>query len=116
MIISKDPNIRGVVRIVANQKGPRTILFSGIHGDEVSGVHATDKLLFDFLGGTRGLERGTLILARGNEMALHAERRYLKHNLNRLFRLNYGPEIDTSSYEFRRAQELKPLLQNCDYF
>jgi ornithine carbamoyltransferase len=58
----------------------------------------------------------TTAAARGNEHALAEERRYIKHNLNRMFREAYGPEIDKSSYEYRRAQELKTVLKNCDYF
>jgi succinylglutamate desuccinylase len=45
-----------------------------------------------------------------------AERRYVKHNLNRLFRGEYGPEIDRNCYEFQRAQQLKSILERCDYF
>jgi len=51
MIISKDENIQGVVRIVAKKNGPRVVMFAGVHGDEVSGVHAIEKLFFDFFGG-----------------------------------------------------------------
>jgi succinylglutamate desuccinylase len=91
-------------------------MFSGVHGDEVSGIHAIEKLTFDFFAGTRSLSRGTLTLVRANDAAIAAERRYVKHNMNRMFRDAYGPEIDQSSYEFQRTQELKPLLEDCDYF
>ena len=107
MIISKDVNIQGVVRIAAEKNGPRVVMFAGVHGDEVSGVHAIEKLLFDFFGGKRDLMRGSLTLARANEHALSAERRYIKHNLNRLFRDDYGPEIDRASYEFAGHRNLK---------
>ena len=100
MKISKDQNVQGVIRIDAELPGPRVVIFSGIHGDEVSGVHAVEKLLFDFFSGYRKLLRGSLALARGNEHALAEERRYIKHNLNRLFRESYGPEIDKTTYEF----------------
>lgn len=116
MIVAKDAKLQSVVRITQDATGPRVVMFSGIHGDEISGVHAVEKLMFDFFGGTRTLLRGSLTLARGNEQALKAERRYIKHNLNRMFREQYGPSIDTTSYEFTRAQELKTLLQNADYF
>jgi predicted deacylase len=116
MVISRDAGIEGVVRITADTSGPRAVMFGGIHGDEASGVHAIEKLLFDFFAGRRVLLRGSLTLARANEHALAAERRYVKHNLNRLFRSDYGPGIDTGSYEFSRAQELKTILENCDYF
>jgi len=116
MKISRHTDIQGVVSIASDVAGPRVVMFGGIHGDEVSGVHAIEKLFFDFFGGKRRLLRGSLILARGNESALAVQRRYIKHNLNRMFRAEYGPEIDKASYEYSRAQELKPLLENCDYF
>jgi succinylglutamate desuccinylase len=116
MIIEKDAKVPSVIRITQNARGPRVVLFGGVHGDELSGVHAIEKLFFDLFVGARTLRQGSLTLVRGNEQALAAERRYLKHNLNRLFREDYGPEIDRASYEFNRAQELKTVLQNCDYF
>ena len=81
----------------------------------MSGVHAIEKLLFDFFGGKTELAQGSHACPRERAGA-RSERRYVKHNLNRLFRDNYGPEIDKTSYEFGRAQELKPVLQDCDYF
>jgi uncharacterized protein len=115
-VIDKDAKTSNLVRIAGHRDGPRVVIFSGVHGDEVSGVHAVEKLFFDLFVGARALNRGSLTLVRANEQALVAERRYLKHNLNRLFREHYGPEIDTSSYEFKRAQELKTVLESCDYF
>ena len=61
------------MRITADVDGPRVVFFSGIHGNEVSGVHAIEKLLFDFFGGHAILKRGTLTLVRANEQALAAE-------------------------------------------
>jgi predicted deacylase len=116
MNIFKDPAVQSVVRIVSETTGPRVVMFSGVHGDEVSGIHALEKVFFDLYGGKRQLLRGSLVLARANEQAIDAERRYVKHNMNRMFREDYGPEIDRASYEFRRTQELKPILQDCDYF
>jgi uncharacterized protein len=116
MIIERDAKIPSVVRITENARGPRVVLFGGVHGDELSGIHAIEKLFFDLFVGTRTLLQGSLTLARGNEQAIAAERRYLKHNLNRMFREDYGPEIDRTSYEYNRAQELKTVLHDCDYF
>ena len=116
MIIEKDAKIANVVRMRADAAGPRVVIFAGVHGDEVSGVHAVEKLFFDLFVGARELLRGSLTLARGNQQALAAEKRYIKHNLNRMYRDDYGPEIDKTSYEFKRAQELKSILRDCDYF
>ena len=40
MKMAKDPSIPGVVRITTDAAGPRVVMFSGVHGDEVSGIHA----------------------------------------------------------------------------
>ena len=116
MKMAKDPAIPGVVRITGDAAGPRVVMFSGVHGDEISGIHAVEKLFFDFFTGARTLLEGSLTLARGNANAIAAERRYLKYNLNRMYKDEYGPDIDRSAYEYRRAQELKSLLRDCDYF
>jgi succinylglutamate desuccinylase len=116
MLIHKDETIRNVVRIEEDKRGPSIVLFSGVHGDEVSGIHAVEKVFFDFFTGARTLQQGSLTLVRANEQAIEAERRYVQHNLNRLFKADYGADIDRASYEFCRAQELKTILQNCDYF
>jgi len=114
--ICKDQTISNVIRIEENGVGPRVVLFSGVHGDEVSGIHAIEKLFFDLFTGSRSLLKGSLTLVRANEQALAAERRYLKQNLNRLFKDDYAAGTDKSCYEFKRAQELKAILRNCDYF
>src|SRR5262245_9999684 len=116
MIVARDPSIDGVVRVTGAVDGPRVVFFSGIHGNEVSGVHAIEKLLFDFFGGARILKRGALTLVRANERALEVEQRYLELNMNRLFREAYADGVDRTCYEYVRTQQLKPLLESCDYF
>jgi succinylglutamate desuccinylase len=116
MIVRKDAQISAAVEIAADACGPGALIFGGVHGDEVSGAHAIEKLLFDFVAGTRKLRRGSLTLVRVNEQALAAGCRYIKYDMNRLFRDDVHPEIDRNCYEFRRAQELKTLLRNCEYF
>ena len=55
MNIAKDAGVRNAVRIAGNAGGPRVVMFSGVHGDEVSGIHALEKLFFDLYAGTRVL-------------------------------------------------------------
>lgn len=116
MNIAKDTRIPGVVHVTTGVQGPRVVMFSGTHGDEVSGIHAVDKLFFDLYAGFRSLERGSLTLARVNALAIGAERRYVKYNVNRMYRDSYEADVDRSAYEYTRVQELKPLLHDCDYF
>src|SRR5690348_10622277 len=87
--IAKDAHVRNAVRITGNAAGPRVVMFSGVHGDEVSGIHALEKLFFDLYAGTRVLQRGSLVLVRVNEYAMTRVRRYVQHNVNRMFREEY---------------------------
>src|SRR5512135_2475174 len=103
MIISRDASLPGVVHVTTDGPGPRVVMFGGTHGDEISGIHALDKLLFDLFSGARNLLRGNLTLVRVNLPAIAAERRYIKYNVNRLFRADYGPEIDRDAYEYQRV-------------
>ena len=104
-----------MLRIVADLPGPNVVIFAGIHGDEPSGVHAIHKLVYDFTMGNHTLNRGTLTLAVANEEALLQDKRYLEHNLNRIF--DDDLTNDGSTYELQRARELMPLLNpSVDYF
>jgi len=116
MEVARDPDIPGVIKVNGQLPGPRAVMFAGVHGDEVSGLHAVEKLVYDLVSGDRTLLRGTLTVARGNAEAFVAQRRYVKLNMNRLFKDEYDPALDMTSYEFRRAQELKAILRDCDYF
>jgi len=116
MEIDKLQNIAGALQIRAPSHGPRVVIFGGIHGDETSGVHALEALLFDFLAERHVLTKGSLILVRANERALLKGKRYLDYDLNRLFKEEYPDPIDRNSYEFERAQQLKLLLERCEYF
>lgn len=95
--------------------GPKLLLMAGVHGNETSGLNAVEKLLFDFMSGSRKLDEGTLTIVRANREAITVCNRLMKHNLNRLFRDEYGPEIDRACYEFRRAQEIKPYIREAEY-
>ncbi len=109
-------NISGVHQFVAKRKGPTVVVFGGTHGDEISGINAVRRLRNDFSTQRLELSRGTLYVVEANEAAIALGKRYVEHNLNRLYRDTYESSIDTSSYEFKRAQELKPLLERCEYF
>lgn len=104
---------RCVVTVHSRVRGPDFLITGGIHGDEPAGVHAVLNLLGKFAAGEFRLNSGTLTVALGNEEALKADTRYVKHNLNRLFRDDLP---DTAEYEVQRAAELKKLFRSAEYF
>ncbi|RMG68419.1 MAG: hypothetical protein D6715_02315 [Calditrichaeota bacterium] len=65
--------------------GPRIFVVAGIHGNEPAGVVALQRL-FAQLESNRAPFYGQIIGLRGNIQALQENRRYLKADLNRLWR------------------------------
>ena len=116
MRVLASPMICGAMRIEGKYEGPRIVIFAGEHSDEPCGAYAIEKLFYDFSMGARELLKGTLTLVRANEVALAENKRYVVHNLNRLYKDTNAESTDMSSYEYLRAQELKPLLRECNYF
>jgi len=100
-------------RITAPAEGPKAVILGSVHGDEPGGYLAIKELLSRFARGSLQLQRGSLTLAVGNELALERRVRKVEHNLNRLFRSE--PIATPASYEERRAEELKALLNAADY-
>jgi hypothetical protein len=114
MVIEKDRFIEGVVRIVGDADGPRVVFFAGSMATR-SAAFTPSRSSSSTSSAARVLKRGTLTPIRANEQALAAEQRYVKLNMNRLFRDRYDDGVDRTCYEFR-TQQLKPLLETCDYF
>ncbi|MCR4279945.1 MAG: succinylglutamate desuccinylase/aspartoacylase family protein [Candidatus Komeilibacteria bacterium] len=83
---------------------PFIAVVGGLHGDEPVG-EAIVRRLRDL-----ELERGTLITIIGNPKALKQKRRFIKHDLNRIF-----PGNIRGSAEQRRAQEIFQLIKGADY-
>lgn len=105
-----------VIKIDSEISGPKVVFFGSIHGNEPSGRAAIERLFFDLSSGFIKLKNGSVTLGRGNRIAINANKRYVQYNLNRLFKNEYAEDMDMNSYEFKRAQELKTVLEDADYF
>lgn len=96
--------------------GPTVVVLGGIHGNEQAGIAVVERLVSgDF---AVPLERGKLIAVLGNTAAIAANKRDLGDNLNRKFRKATEEDLAGQeakpSYEFARAQELLPVLDEAD--
>ncbi|MCA9347849.1 succinylglutamate desuccinylase/aspartoacylase family protein [Candidatus Saccharibacteria bacterium] len=94
-----------IIEIDSGKTGPALAIFAGVHGNELAGVYALQKLL-----PTLKLTRGKLYIAFANPPAIRAKVRMVKQNLNRCFVANNKG----TSYEDRRARELMAILDKCD--
>lgn len=105
--------MEGLITIIGKEPGPKVVICAITHGDEIAGLKAHDFLEAHFKN--HPLKKGSLHLLRGNLEAHKKNQRFLSHDLNRLFKNDYGPEIDQNSYDYQRAQELKPFFADTDY-
>lgn len=89
------------------QAGPRLIILGAVHGNEVCGTRAIERLISEIDGGRLRIERGTLTLVPvTNPLAYELKRRQGDRNLNR----NLRPNPDPKDFEDHIANALCPLL------
>ena len=89
--------------------GPTLTILAGVHGNEIPGIRALEKLISSL----SGIKRGKLFLLFGNQRAIMAKVRETKQNLNRMFRDDL-PEDIRASYEFERATLIRRVLDQSD--
>ena len=92
------------------KQGPKSVIFAGIHGNEVCGVEA----FYDIVPNLR-LDAGEVYFVFGNPEAIKKNTRFTEFNINRAFREAkfYNSKIK-KSYEYKRAQYLKKFLNKAE--
>lgn len=112
--------IAGVVRFVSalGLPQPHVAVFGAVHGNEVCGLRAIERLSAEVLAGELPLTAGTLTLVHGNPRASELQERHTRGgvDLNRLFDYRFIDDIPVNhwTYEHHRAIELRPLLESVD--
>ncbi len=92
------------------EPGPTSVIFVGIHGNETCGPEALADILPNI-----EINNGRVIFAYGNLEAMARNAREYQANLNRMFKPdNELTAEERASYEYARAQELKPLMEEAD--
>jgi predicted deacylase len=89
------------------QAGVKLIILGAVHGNEVCGTRAIERLISEIDSGALRIARGTLTLVPvTNPLAYALKRRQGDRNLNR----NLRPNPDPQDFEDRIANALCPLL------
>ena len=109
--------MESVDRIIWSHKkdtGPVVVIFAGIHGNEVAGIHASRRLARSLSENTDRLN-GSIYMISGNLKALREGVRYLDRDLNRLWgEVSNGAleneSNDLDSPELKEADELLATL------
>lgn len=89
------------------------IFSSAIHGNETAPIEVCDQIITDILGSKIEVTCPTLFIY-GNPQSINIEKRFVKHNLNRLFCGAHGitndSEYDKADSEFQRAFKLEEYV------
>jgi succinylglutamate desuccinylase len=97
-------------KLIGKEKGLNSVIFVAVHGNEPCGFEAMKSLIPNI-----SIAAGTVTFVVANPRALASNMRFTEANLNRMFKsdsmLSAG---DKNSYEYKRAQELKEILNQAD--
>lgn len=90
------------------EEGPVSVILGGVHGDEYCGVEALNNIIPNL-----EINSGEVWLGYANPRAIDASVRFVESNLNRMFAPDeFLSDYDIKSYEYDRAQQIKPILQS----
>ena len=91
--------------------GPSVAMTGAVHGNEVCGTKALQRLAAELERGELALATGQLLLVPiANPEAYIQNRRFVEQNLNRVFK----PHASPSAYEHHVANSLCAALEGCD--
>ncbi|WP_373521895.1 succinylglutamate desuccinylase/aspartoacylase family protein [Aquiflexum sp.] len=100
---------RVIGKIDTGRPGPTLVFFAGIHGNEVAGVFAFEKVFAD-LEKIKDKIHGKIYGISGNLKALANNERYIKEDLNRLWTKSNIKKIVTKETPTEEEEELVDLL------
>lgn len=90
--------------------GKIAVILCAVHGDEVCGVRAVEKVLKNIK-----INSGVVYFIVGNPKALEQNKRFVDANLNRIFRDDRDlSSEEKQSYEYKRSREIIPYLLQSD--
>jgi predicted deacylase len=91
--------------------GPKILFFGAIHGNEVCGPKAINRVISEIESGGLTLLHGSVTFVPvANPEAHRQDKRFIEDNLNRIFTTTKDPK----TYEARLANVLCPLVKRAD--
>ncbi|MDR9418006.1 succinylglutamate desuccinylase/aspartoacylase family protein [Gracilimonas sp.] len=90
--------------------GPIIVVFAGIHGNELAGVHACENISEEISGMEENLQ-GSLYLISGNQKAIKKGVRYLDRDLNRIWNDVTDQESKEGQSDVKEWEEAVGILQ-----
>ncbi|MEP0133336.1 MAG: succinylglutamate desuccinylase/aspartoacylase family protein [Eudoraea sp.] len=95
---------RIIGHLSGKEMGPTLVFFGGIHGNEPSGVEALEEVFRQLKSGEEHI-KGSVFGIKGNLPALVEKKRFLDHDLNRIWTHSGIDEIEQRSEPERSVEE-----------
>jgi len=100
-----------IIDIVGNNPDKKFIIIGGMHGNEINGIEAINKIIPKFKK-IFDPQRGTIYFIKGNLQALKANERFIEQDLNRLWlEENIEKPVDDVA-DFKALHDLNDLIAN----
>lgn len=90
------------------EKGPLIILIGGLHGNELTGIKAIERVFKKILE-DKLVIRGKIIGLKGNKKAIDKKERYIDYDLNRCWTEEHIQHLSDSHYVFAEDEEVLEL-------
>jgi len=90
------------------EKGPLIILIGGLHGNELTGIKAIERV-FKKIREDKLEIRGKIIGLKGNKKAIEKKERYIDYDLNRCWTVEHIQHLSNSHYTFAEDEEILEL-------
>lgn len=100
-------NIKVIVK-KGKEPGKKLVILAGIHGNEICGVKAFDKLIPEL-----EIKKGQVTFIYANLEAMKQNKRFVEANLNRCFFTDQPEEI-ANTLEGKTSKEIMPYLEEAD--
>ncbi|MEK6891281.1 MAG: succinylglutamate desuccinylase/aspartoacylase family protein, partial [Nanoarchaeota archaeon] len=97
-----------VIEFKSNKPGKNVVILVGVHGNEICGVQASDKI-----ASRLNIDSGKVTFIYSNLEAIKQNKRFIEKNLNRCFFREQNKEIK-NSLEGRTALEIMSYLDKAD--
>ena len=91
-----------------NEKGPLIILIGGLHGNELTGIKAIERV-FKKIADDKLEIRGKIIGLKGNKKAIEKKERYIDYDLNRCWTDEHILHLSNSHFVFSEDEEVLEL-------
>ncbi len=98
-----------LLAVVGRGEAPKLIVIGGMHGNEISGVEAMQKVLSELKSHEEKL-KGTVYFVKGNLRALEKGERFVDIDLNRIWHENNLAK--NQAYDYREFRELYHLIES----